>query len=120
MDNRRKYKRIVKSYMIWIKFNYAKIPVYPKGWDIVTMHDVSAGGILFFYDQYIKVGAKVELKVTLPSVQTQLICIGEVIRNERANDYPFSTLHRVAAEFKIIDDNSKEVVRDLAENRFCA
>ncbi len=120
MDNRRRYKRITKSFMTWLKFRQAKIPVYPAGWDIVTTHDLGAGGIMFNYDQYIEIGAKIELRITLPSAQTQLRCIGKVIRNEKANNYQHSTLHRVAAEFQIIDNTGREVINNLAEGRLCA
>jgi hypothetical protein len=120
MENRRRYKRITKSFMTWLRFRQAKAPVYPRGWDIVTTHDLGAGGILFNYDQRIEIGARIEFRIVLPSAQRQLKCIGEVVRNEKINSYKYSQIYRVAAEFKIIDTNSREIISALVDSMLCA
>jgi hypothetical protein len=120
MEDRRRHKRIARCFMAWLKFRQAKKPIYPVGWDIVTTHDLGAGGLLFNYDHYIEIGATIEFKIVLPNSRTQLKCIGEVVRNQKINSSKHSQVYRVAAEFKIVDSNSRDLIRELSDNRFCA
>jgi hypothetical protein len=121
MKERRCYRRIIKCFMTWLKFRQAAPgQIYPKGWDIVTTHDLGAGGILFNYDQPVEIGTKIELRIVLPEKQIPIRCIGRVIRNEKANSYQYSPIYRVAAEFERINNNSKQAIKNTASKRLCA
>lgn len=119
MEDRRRYKRIIKCFMTWFKFRQSIIkPVYAKGWDIVTTHDLGAGGMLFNYDMPIELGTKIHLKVVFPFSRTPIDCIGSVIRSKKAIGDKHSAVYRIAAQFQAISESNKDLI-DKVANQIC-
>ena len=120
MEERRRYKRIIKCFMTWLKFSWwTANPVYPKVWDIVTTHDLGAGGMLFNYDMPIELGTKIHLKVVFPFSRTPIDCIGSVIRSKKVIGDKYSAVYRIAAQFQAISESNKDLI-DKVANQICA
>ena len=123
MEDRRRYNRIKKCFMSWLKFLQNKrkqdIPPYPFDWDIVTTCDIGAGGIMFNYNMPVKIGTKIKLKVICPFREGLIECVGRVVRNEKVDNYKYCSLYRVAAEFERISVPNKDLI-DKVANEMCA
>jgi len=70
MEERRRYKRIERSYLTW--FRTIKIVLARR----------RAGGMLFNYDSKIKLGTQVNFRIIFPFSAHVIRCIGRVIRNK--------------------------------------
>jgi len=123
MEDRRKYKRITKCVMSWLKFaqdkRKKKVPSYPLGWDMVTTCDLGAGGMLFNYDKPVEIGTKVRLRVAFPFKDAPIDCVGNVLRTEKVDSYKHSSIYRIAAQFERISESNKGLI-DKVANQMCA
>ena len=117
MENRRKHKRIVRTFMSWLNFGYANA-AYPKGWDMVTIRDIGAGGILFNYDKPIDVGTQIILKIVFPFKDFPIKCVGSVVRNEKMDSVKYASIYRVAAEFKSIAGADSQTIDSVANELY--
>ncbi len=115
MKERRKCKRIVKSFLSWLMFMWKrKHPDYPNGWDMVTVRDLGAGGILFNYEQPVAIGTNVKLRIMFPFLKKPMHCTGKIVRNEQVNTYRYPSIYRIAAEFEKIKQKDKELIKKTA------
>jgi len=120
MEEKRRYKRITKTFMSWLKIRQKKkMPVYPYGWDMVTTCDLGAGGLLFNYDKPVDIGTSVQLKVVFPFKDAPIDCVGKVLRTEKVDSNKHSSIYRVAVEFKKISPWNKDLI-DKVANQMCA
>jgi hypothetical protein len=120
MQNRRRYKRITKTLMSWLNLSNGNgNPFQSKGWDMVTVRDVGAGGILFNYDKPIEEGTKISLKISFPFKPAPIVCEGRIVRNERIESIKYASIYRIAAEFNKIADSDKQLI-DKVANDLCA
>ena len=123
MREKRRYKRITKTFMSWLKFaqdkRKKKVPSYPLGWDMVTTCDLGAGGMLFNYDKLVEIGTKVRLRIVFPFKDEPIDCVGKVVRNEKVDSYKYSSIYRIAAQFERISESNKGLI-DKAANQMCA
>jgi hypothetical protein len=126
MQNRRRYKRITKCFMSWIKFIWSKLKSkdasYPSGWDMVTTCDLGAGGIMFNYDRPVEAGTKIKLRVIFPFKEEPIDCVGTVLRSEKVESrkyYDYFNIYRIAAEFEKIRKADKGLI-DRVANDMCA
>lgn len=116
MEEKRKYKRIKRSFLSWfrtIKIVLAKRR--PSKWDIVSARDLSAGGMLFNYNNRIKMGTQVNFRIIFPFSAHIIRCIGRVIRNKRPRENSYSKLFLVATEFEKIKQKDKELINRVAD-----
>ena len=113
---RRKYKRIKVHFIAKFRIKPRKSGDMPSGggWVMVTLENLSAGGILFNYDKKIKVGTVVSLSITFPTLATPINCLGKIIRIE---ELAYSSVFHIAAIFIKIDKREKEVIRKAAERQ---
>ena len=111
---RRKYKRIKGHFIAKFQIKPRKSGDVPSGggWVMVTLENLSAGGILFNYDKKIKVGTIVSLSITFPLLATPINCLGKIIRIE---ELAYSPVFHIAAIFIKIDKREKETIRKAAE-----
>jgi len=120
MEDRRKYKRIAKCFMSWLRFKQKrKKTAYPFGWDMVTACDLGAGGMLFNYDKPVDIGTKIQLRIVFPFKETPIDCIGRVVRNEKVDSYMYSSIYRIGAQFESISAPDKDLIDNVA-NEMCA
>jgi hypothetical protein len=120
MEERRRHKRISKSFMSWLKFfrgeQEDKRVEHSYEWDMVTTRDLSAGGILFNYDKQVGIGIGAKFKVVFPFADHLIECTGKVIRDEKVStvSMPNTDLHRVAAQFGSIKESDACLIEKIA------
>jgi hypothetical protein len=126
MQDRRKYKRITRCFMSWIKFIWSRLKSkgasYPSGWDIVTTYDLGAGGMLFNYDKPVDSGTKIKLRVIFPFKEAPIDCVGKVLRCEKVENYKYHayvSIYRVGVQFEKISTPNKDLI-DKVANQMCA
>ena len=121
MEERRRYKRIAKTFMSRIRFNCrGRGLVGANGcWDMVTIRDIGAGGMLFNYDRPLQAGTKIALSIIFPFKDMPINCAGTVLRSERVDINRYSPICRIAAQFERIGKVDKGLI-DKVANEMCA
>ena len=110
---KRKYKRIKKSYMVRLRIrHYEELKTSSARWDWVELKDLSAGGALFSYNKTLENGTNLYLIIDVSAFTPAINCVGRVTRIEQSQ--PPSTLH-FAVEFENIDEQEKELINKIAE-----
>ena len=77
----------------------------PLRWSFVTIHDLSATGVLFTYDRPVKAGARLELKIDFPDRIIE--CQGIVVRVGGTREGAF---HDVAARLENIYPTDQQYI----------
>ena len=110
---KRVYKRIQKPFIVRFRIKPEEDTgaIFP-GWDVVTTQNLSAGGILFNYDERIELTSLIDLRVNFPTIKGTMDCTGRVLRVE---EVPRSSRVRIAAVFTDIDQEVKKDVEEYAE-----
>ncbi|MDP8258359.1 MAG: PilZ domain-containing protein [Candidatus Aadella gelida] len=110
---RRKYKRITRPFVARFRIltEDGDGGLFP-GWDIVNVQDLSAGGILFNYDDRIAEDSKLEFKLNIPTIDKPVGCVGKVVC---AIKEPNSSRVRIASVFTEIDFVTKDEINRFAE-----
>jgi len=104
---RRKCKRIKRQFMARFREEFS------DGWDMVTVCNFGAGGVLFNYNKKVELGTIMDFKINFPMAEKSIPCKGKSIRIEE----PFkSHVYHIAAEFIEIDRKDSELVNNAAED----
>ncbi len=112
-QERRKYKRIAKPYRVRFKIRSDEAQEMESDvWDSVTLHDLSAGGMLFNYNKNLGISTLLDLKIDVSKYTPTINCVGKIIRIDLS--YRHSML-RTATEFTEIDEQEKEVINTTVE-----
>jgi len=112
-QERRRYKRIRKNFVAKFRLKCDRSGIESaENWEMVTTHDLSAGGVLFNYDKEISVGSLVDMFINFPQVKTPINCVGKILRIGRSN--PLSLL-KIAANFIDIKEEDKQEINRAAE-----
>jgi hypothetical protein len=115
MKDMRRHKRISKTLMSWFKFSNGKHAVMANGWDMVTVRDIGAGGLLFNYDRPVEIGSRISLKIMFPFKDEPIRCRADVVRSQRIGSSEDSSIYRVAAEFKNITSADAGLIDRVAD-----
>ena len=108
MKEKRKYRRIDKSFLTRLKIMPSKLNKLKEAfWDLITTRNLSVGGLLFNYYKEVPVGAEVELKIVFPLADRPIECIGKVIRSQKIIDNGVKSAYRIAAQFDDIKEQDK-------------
>ena len=83
-QERRRYGRINKKFVIRLQVYPDKKVTVKGGHDIVTVSNISAGGALFSYSKELTKGKFIDLKIKFPEFHEPVNCLGKVIRAEFA------------------------------------
>jgi hypothetical protein len=110
---RRKYKRKEEPHMV----RFRTIPLVAKkmvspDWDVGAVKDLSAGGMLFYYDKNLELDSLLNLKIDLPASALPINCVGKIIRIEQPQP---NSMFRIAAEFTEIDEQEKAMINTTVE-----
>jgi len=110
---KRKYKRIKKPFIVRFQklTKDGKSGVFP-GWDIVSVQDLGAGGVLFNYDDKFEMDSRLEFKINFPTLVEPIGCKGKVIRIEKEIN---SSRVRIASIFTDINEEEKNEINRFAE-----
>ena len=110
---KRKHRRIYRTIL-------ARFRAYPKGlknkpshWDIVSLNDLSAGGLLFSYDKKIIIGTYLNFLIPFPGSQEPISCLAKVLRLKSKE-----LLYGVAATFTDINDENRDRINKNAEDLY--
>ena len=110
---KRKYKRIEKPYIVRLRIKQYKGLGKPSAeWDMVTVKDLSAGGMRFNYNKNLGIGSLLDIKIDISKSTPTINCVGKVTRIE--HPHPLSML-RIATEFAEIEEHKKEMINTTVE-----
>jgi len=87
-------------------------------WDIVTVRNLSASGMLFSYDAAITKGTQVNFKIIFPFSAHVIRCIGRIIRNNKPYEDTYPKIRFIATKFEKIKKGDKDLI-DMMANKAC-
>ena len=109
---RRKYRRIRRRFLLSFKPIADEVWKEAYGsWDMRFMDNIGAGGLLFYSEDRLPIGALLELKLKLPISNNPIKCTGKVVRIETT---PPSKIYRIAVVFVELVNQHKEGIEKLA------
>lgn len=111
---RREYKRIKKHFIAKFRVEHKGEPT-SGSWEMVTVENLGAGGVLFNYDKKIEVGSLLDLKINFPGLKDPIECEGKVVRIE---EMPHPCLFRIATVFIKLDEGQRGIINKVAEAFF--
>ena len=119
MEEKRRHKRIERSFMSWFRtVSFVLIGRCFSKWDMVTVRNLSASGMLFCYDDTITKGTQVNFKIIFPFSAHVIRCIGRIIRNNKPQEDSYPKISFIAAEFEKIKKEDKHLINEIA-NKAC-
>ncbi len=105
---KRKHKRIEQPYMARLRIKqYEGLEISSAEWDVVALKDLSAGGALFYYSEYLGLGSPLHLKIDVSTAMPTIKCAGKVTRIEQSQPH---SIIRIAIEFTEISEQEKELI----------
>jgi hypothetical protein len=107
---KRRYKRIDKTFMARFRPLEQGQSNKPGTWDIVTLHNLSAGGTFFTYNDEIKRGDSLGFLIPFPGSKELIDCVGEAIRVEKKE-----LLWRIGVSFTQIDGEKKDIINNSVD-----
>jgi hypothetical protein len=112
-QERRKLKRIEKPYRVRFKIRSDEAQeMGADDWDSVTLHDLSAGSAVFFYNKDLEIGTLLDLKIDVSESTPTINCVGKIIRIDKTQH---TSMFRIAAEFTEIGEQEKEIITTTVE-----
>ncbi len=112
-QERRVYKRIEKPYIARLRIKQYKGLGKPSAeWDMVTVKDLSAGGMRFNYNKNLGIGSLLDFKIDISKSTPTINCVGKVTRIDHSH---LHSMLRIATEFTEIDEQEKEVINTTVE-----
>ena len=111
-SEKREFKRIEKPFMARFRVKqYKGLEMSSFYWDMVSVKNVSAGGILFYYNRNLGFESLLELKLNISHTTPTINCLGKVIRIEEPEPH---SLFRIATSFTDIGKKEKEIINKTA------
>ncbi len=108
MNKGRDYKRIKTSYVAKFQVRSDEAQeMESDDWDLVTLHNLSAGGALFFYKKDLGIGTLLNLKINVPKSSLIIKCVGKVIRIDKPR---FTSMICIAIKFIDVGEQEKEMI----------
>jgi hypothetical protein len=108
---RRKYRRLKISLMVKMHTSSFEKGDQAVKYDIVTLRNLSAGGLLFNFDKVVEVGTYLEFTIHFPEVERPVHCRGEVVRIEKAKQSPLLVLYHIAVHF--VEEDKIEILEKI-------
>jgi len=110
---RRKSTRIIKSFMIRFRGTEPHAPSNaPLTWNLVTVENLSADGVLFKFNKVVELNALVDIKLDFPGIEQPIQCVGRVHRIEKVEN---TQLSLITVIFTSISQHDKELIQKTAE-----
>lgn len=109
----REHARTGKPFVVELQIKPSEsIKVFPSGWNVAPVKNLSAGGVLLYYNEDLEVGSLVDLKIFIPESTNTIKCAGQVIRIEN-NVNP--GIYDVVVKFITINEQAKEILNNAVE-----
>jgi hypothetical protein len=110
---KREYKRIEKSIRALFRVKqYKGQEMSAFYWEMVSVKNVSAGGLLFYYNRNLGFDSLLDLKIDLSHTTPTINCVGKVVRVEEPQPH---SLFRIAASFTELSKEEKELINKTVE-----
>ncbi len=110
---KRKYKRIEKPYIVRLRIKRYKGLGKPSAeWDMVTVKDLSAGGMRFNYNKNLGLGSLLYFKIDVSKSTPTINCVGKVTRAEQ---FQSTSMFCTAIKFINIRKKEKETINTAVE-----
>ncbi|MFQ5963243.1 MAG: PilZ domain-containing protein [Candidatus Scalinduaceae bacterium] len=107
---RRKYKRIEKPFKARFRTIIAQ-RIVSADWGMVTVKNLSEGGMLFDYKKNLGINTHLDLKIDISKSTPLINCVGKIIRiDEHLN----SSMFGIATSFTDISKQGKEIINKTA------
>lgn len=105
---KRKARRMQRSFTARVQM---RTPSLFPAWDIVTVQNLSADGMLFHYDKPVEPGTVLDFKINFPMTDQPIDGTGRVLRAESTGQGPY---YHVAAYFTHITQTERELINESA------
>ncbi len=110
---RRKLKRIEKPYRVRFKIRSDEAQeMEPDVWDSVTLHDLSVGSAVFFYNKDLGIGTLLDLKIDVSKSTPTINCVGKIIRIDKTQH---TSMFYITVFFIDIAEQEKEAINTAVE-----
>ena len=110
---KRKYKKIIPPYIARFRVKqYEGQEMSSPDWDIVAVKNLSAGGIVYDYDNDLELDSLLDLKIEFFKSIPVINCIGRVVRINKSQSY---FMFRIAAKFTEIDEQERKMINTTVE-----
>jgi len=107
---RRKYKRIEKALIAKFK-SVADSGGNDVTWNMVTLKNISAGGMLFNFDKKLQLHGILDIQINFPALKNPVKCRGKVLRVDKI----VASLYGVAVLFTKLSNEDKNIINRKAE-----
>jgi len=111
----RKSERVKGEFIVKYRFRYQgdAWPGEGDNWSMMSIADISAKGLAFYYNKNIQIGTALDFQIKLPVGDDHCIdCVGRVIRIEPAMGKPGS---KVGIEFVEISEKGRDMIEKFAK-----
>jgi len=116
-EHKRSHDRLRHPFLAKFRI-YTRSPDQEKSkWDVVTIRNVSPGGLSFNYTQKFSIGTVLELDIGLSSMVGTIHCSGIVCRVDelppKRPDIKTIPVYGIAVKFSDLPDDKKEAIEKL-------
>jgi len=116
-EHKRGHDRLRHPFLVKFRI-YTGPPAQEKSrWDVVTIRNVSPGGLSFNYTQKFPIGTVLELDIGLSSMVGTIHCLGKVCRVDelppKMPDIKTIPVYGIAVKFSDLPDDKKEAIERL-------
>ncbi|MCP5005964.1 MAG: PilZ domain-containing protein [Planctomycetes bacterium] len=111
--DKREYKRLEKQIMVQFRVKQHKgQETSALYWEMVSVKNVSAGGLLFYYNRNLGFDSILDLKIDISHTAPTINCAGRVVRIEETHSHaPL----RIAASFTGLGLEEKNLINRTVE-----
>ena len=103
--DRRQYKRIRQHFIV--RFKKPGMP-----WQMVTAQNLSAGGVLFNFNDKLDKDTTIDLKINFPLIKEPISCSGITVRADQPSAGP---VFKIAVKFLDIVSGEKSTINKSAD-----
>lgn len=119
---RRKHKRIRRTCTIRVRPLQEGVSAdKAAAWEVVTMQNLSASGMLFTSTKKISEGSLFEFNISSPFIAQPIYCFGQVIRVEERQSSKISVaqipVYSISVFFKNIDSDKEEAIKKMCGDK---
>ncbi len=112
-QEKREYERIEKPYRAKFKIRSDEAQEMESDvWNSVTLHNLSAGSAVFFYNKDLEIGTLLDLKIDVSKSTPTINCVGKIIRIDKPQP---TSMFCIAVFFIDIGKQEKKLINKAIE-----
>src|SRR4030042_669443 len=117
---KREHERISQPFIIIFRIHQKEGSKEEHAWNMVTIRNLSIGGMCFNYLEKFALGTALEFNITLPSSLGAIRCLGEVQRIDEDLNYVIDgkeiPIYGIGVQFTDIEDDKKEALAKIIKD----